>query len=62
MCYGNVPLHTGLVGSLLILIASRDRLVQNLSHYSRLLRTLANQAFNVSKDRASTNTQSNLFY
>lgn len=42
MCYGNVPPHTGMVGSLLMLIASRDHLVQNWSHYSTLLRTLAN--------------------
>lgn len=65
MHYGNVPPHTGVLGSLLMLIASEDHLVQppaqNWSHYSRLLRTLANQAFNISKDRAFTDTQSNLF-
>lgn len=65
MLYGNVPPQTGVVGSLLMLVASGDHpvqpLTQNWSHYSRLLRTLANQAFNTSKDRASTNTHSNLF-
>lgn len=67
MCYGNVPPHTEVVDSLLILIASGDHPVkppaQNWSHYSRLLRTLANQAFNVDKhvDRTTMNPQSKLF-
>lgn len=64
MLYGNVPPHTGVVGSLLMLVASGDHPVQppaqNWSHYSRLLRILANQAFKISKNRASTNTHSNL--
>lgn len=64
---GNVPAHNEVMDSLLILIASGDHPVQppaqNWSHYSRLLRTLANQAFNADKhvDRTAMNTQSNLF-